>query len=550
MKYIYTRKFHSNAYFITLILMTISLPLSKYTMSVFQFLLVALWLWSGLSFKITSNLYKNNSFVKASKKLFLYFFTLPIKNFIAKFQVFFQNKAAMILVSLFILHLVGLIYTTDFTYAFKDLRTKLPLLVFPIILSTMKPINKKQFNILIFFYIGAVLIGSIISTYVLLQHEFTDIRKISIFISPIRFSLNICIAIFSLVWFTYKKGNFNIFFKLLFVVAIVWLVSFLFIIESGIGILIVIVISICLILFLIFSIKNKIIKFTLAIVLFIIPFLLFVFIKNTINDYYDVKPVNFSELDKTTALGNHYVHDTINYGIEEGKYVGLYLSRIELGKSWNKRSNFDYNGKDENGQNIKHTIIRYLSSKGYRKDAEALNKLCDKEIKAIEQGIANVNYLYNPSLKTRISKIIIGYNNFKYENNPNGNSILQRIEYFKTSIQLIRDNFWIGVGTGDLPMAFQKQYQKMDSPLEDHLRWRSHNQFLSIFIGFGVIGFILFLFTLISPPIITGKFKDYFYVIFFITMILSMLTEDTIESQAGVTLFAFLTSLLIFSKKD
>ena len=519
-------------------------------MSVFQFLLVALWLWSGLSFKFTSDLYKNNSFVKASKKLFLYFFTLPIKNFIAKFQVFFQNKAAMILVSLFILHLVGLIYTTDFTYAFKDLRTKLPLLVFPIILSTMKPINKKQFNILIFFYIGAVLIGSIISTYVLLQHEFTDIRKISIFISPIRFSLNICIAIFSLVWFTYKKGNFNIFLKLLFVVAIVWLVSFLFIIESGIGILIVIVISLCLILFLLFSIKNEIIKFTLAIVLFIIPFLLFVFIKNTINDYYDVKPVNFSELDKTTALGNHYVHDTINYGIEEGKYVGLYLSRIELGKSWNKRSNFDYNGKDENGQNIKHTIIRYLSSKGYRKDAEALNKLCDKEIKAIEQGIANVNYLYNPSLKTRISKIIIGYNNFKYENNPNGNSILQRIEYFKTSIQLIRDNFWIGVGTGDLPMAFQKQYQKMDSPLEDHLRWRSHNQFLSIFIGFGVIGFILFLFTLISPPIITGKFKDYFYVIFFITMILSMLTEDTIESQAGVTLFAFLTSLLIFSKKD
>jgi len=530
--------------------MTMSLPLSKYTMSVFQFLLVALWLWSGLSFKITSDLYKNNSFVKASKKLFLYFFTLPIKNFIAKFQVFFQNKAAMILVSLFFLHLVGLIYTTDYTYAFKDLRTKLPLLVFPIILSTMKPINKKQFNILIFFYIGAVLIGSIISTYVLLQHEFTDIRKISIFISPIRFSLNICIAIFSLVWFTYKKGNFNIFLKLLFVVVIVWLLSFLFIIESGIGILIVIVISICLILFLIFSIKNKIIKFTLAIVLFIIPFLLFVFIKNTISDYYDVKPVNFSELDKTTALGNHYVHDTINYGIEEGKYVGLYLSRIELGKSWNKRSIFDFNGKDENGQNIKHTIIRYLSSKGYRKDAEALNKLCDKEIKAIEQGIANVNYLYNPSLKTRISKIIIGYNNFKYENNPNGNSILQRIEYFKTSIQLIRDNFWIGVGTGDLPMAFQKQYQKMDSPLEDHLRWRSHNQFLSIFIGFGVIGFILFLFTLISPPIITGKFKDYFYVIFFITMILSMLTEDTIESQAGVTLFAFFTSLLIFSKKD
>ncbi len=530
--------------------MAMSLPLSKYTMSIFQFLLVVLWLWSGFSFNQISKFYKNDSFLKACKKLFTYFFSLPGKNLIAKFQVFFQNKAAMILVSLFVLHLVGLIFTTDFEYAFKDLRTKLPLLVFPIILSTMEPIDKKQFNVLMFFFIGAVLAGSIISTYVLLQHEFTDIRNISIFISPIRFSLNICIAIFSLVWFTFKKEDYNIILKSLFVIAIAWLLSFLFILESGIGILIVIVISILLIFYLIFTIKNKILKSVFALILFIIPSLLFVFVRDTINDYYDVKPVNFSELDKTTALGNHYCHDTINFGVEEGKYVGLYLSRKELRKSWNKRSSFDFNGKDKNEQIIKYTIIRYLSSKGYRKDAEGLSKLNDKEIKAIEQGIANVNYLYNPNLKTRISKIIIGYNNFKYDNDPNGNSILQRIEYFKTSLQLIRDNFWIGVGTGDLPIAFHKQYQKMDSLLETDSRLRSHNQFLSIFVAFGVIGFIWFLFTLIYPPMIAGKFKDYFYVIFFIIMILSMLTEDTIESQAGVTLFAFFTSLLIFTKKD
>ncbi len=530
--------------------MAMSLPLSKYTMSVFQFLLVVLWLWSGFSFNQISKFYKNDSFLKASKKFCSYFFCLPLRNFVAKFQVFFQNKAAMILVSLFLLHLIGLIFTTDFTYAFKDLRTKLPLLVFPIILSTMEPIDKKQFNILMFFFIGATLAGLIISTFVLLQYEFSDIRNISIFISPIRFSLNICIAIFSLVWFTFKKGDYNIILKSLFVIAIAWLLSFLFILESGIGISIVIVISILLILYLIFAIKNKILKSALALILFIIPLLLFVFVRDTINDYYDVEPVNFSELDKRTAIGNPYVHDTVHFGVEGGRYVGLYLSKKELRESWNNRSSFDFNGKDKNDQYIKYTIIRYLSSKGYRKDAEGLSKLSDKEIKAIEQGIANVNYLYNPNLKTRISKIIIGYNNFKYDNDPNGNSILQRIEYFKASLQLIRDNFWIGVGTGDLPIAFHKQYQKMDSPLKTHLRWRSHNQFLSIFVAFGVIGFIWFLFTLIYPPMIAGKFKDYFYVVFFIIMILSMLTEDTIESQAGVTLFAFFTSLLIFTKKD
>jgi hypothetical protein len=43
------------------------------------------------------------------------------------------------------------------------------------------------------------------------------------------------------------------------------------------------------------------------------------------------------------------------------------------------------------------------------------------------------------------------------------------------------------------------------------------------------------------------RYHHYFYSIFLALMLLSMLTEDTIESQDGVTLFAFFNALLLFA---
>jgi len=69
-------------------------------------------------------------------------------------------------------------------------------------------------------------------------------------------------------------------------------------------------------------------------------------------------------------------------------------------------------------------------------------------------------------------------------------------------------------------------------------------------VGFGLIGIIWFLVVLLYPPIKTRRMDDYFYLAFFVIMIVSMISEDTIETQAGVTIFAFFTSLFLFGKKD
>ena len=85
----------------------------------------------------------------------------------------------------------------------------------------------------------------------------------------------------------------------------------------------------------------------------------------------------------------------------------------------------------------------------------------------------------------------------------------------------------------------------MNSALESQYRYHAHNQYLGICVALGLIGFIIFIVGLIYPAIVLSGFKDYYFGIFFLIMIISMFSDDTLETQAGVTLFAFFYSLLL-----
>jgi len=274
-----------------------------------------------------------------------------------------------------------------------------------------------------------------------------------------------------------------------------------------------------------------------------------IYLRNIGRDVYQTNPVDFNTLEKTTKMGNPYWHDLSNPQIENGGYVWLYVATDELREAWDQRSGFKFDGQDKAGQEIKYTLIRFLTSKGYRKDAEGVSKMTDQEVAMVEDGIASIVYVEKPNLYVRIYKIFWEYNRYKVTRNASGHSVMQRLEFWKVSLAIIRENLVIGVGTGDLDLAFQEEYDKSGSLLEKEFRWHSHNQFLAIFATFGIIGLTWFLFSLIFPVIRLGKFHDYYYLSFFIIVMLSMLTEDTLETQAGVTVFAFFSSFYLFAKK-
>jgi O-antigen ligase len=103
------------------------------------------------------------------------------------------------------------------------------------------------------------------------------------------------------------------------------------------------------------------------------------------------------------------------------------------------------------------------------------------------------------------------------------------------------------VGTGDVPQAFAQTYDEIHSPLKEEFRFRAHNQYLAIAVAFGIVGLVFFLFVLLYPWLSSKRNHTYLFMVFLTIMLLSMFPEDTLETQAGATLFAFFVSLLLFA---
>lgn len=544
-----TTNIHSLAYFIALILMVVSIPLSKFAMSVTEFILLGLWLWSGFSFNISYRFFKLGGFFKGFVHFIVYTSTLAYRNFVDQIVAFFNNKPALILSTIYLMHIVGLFYTTDMEYALKDVRVKLPILLFPVVFVTMEKISYKRFRILMLFYAAAILAGTMISFYLMLKGNFVDIREISPFISPIRFGLNISFAFFSLVYFVIYDHGFKLWHKLMFVVILIWFIIFLILLESLTSLWILLIVSVIYLIILLFKTQQLAVKLAFIILAVGIPLSIFFYVKHVV-DTARTPPSITVDLDTHTKSGTPYVHDTIMRDVEDGRYTGLYLCMPELQEAWNKVSDYDFNGKTDGGEEIKETLIRYLTSKDLRKDAEGVFALSDRDVSMIEKGVANYHYVKKPGLRTRILKIIMGYEVYVKTGDPSGSSVMQRIEYTKASLLLISKNFWTGVGTGDIEDKLISQYKQMESELKAKFRFHAHNQFLAIFITFGVFGFLWFIFALIYPAVKLKGFNDYFFLSFFLIIIFSMFSDDTIETQAGATLFAFFYSFLLLGKEQ
>lgn len=533
-------------YLVGLIFMAIFLPTSKFGLSVSQFYLLALWLLVGLDMRAINKMFPEKSFVGRIISRVVVSFKGIWYNIKTRFSDFIHNKIAVAMVSLYVMHFIGLIYTSDFQYAFKDLRIKLPILLLPMILSSMKPLNRRQFDTVLWFFISSVFFVTLLGFVKYLRRDFVDVRELSVFVSHIRVSLCMVFSIFILGYYLVRR-SYNPLIKGLVVIMILWFLWQIMIWESFIGMLVTAIISVVIALYFVFKSKNKIVKISVGVAIASMIFVIVYVPYNIIKKYRTPPDIDVTQLDTHTKLGNPYVFDTIYYRIEDGRYVGMYLSIDEMLYTWNARSGKKINSIYDEGY---RSLVRYLTSKDLRKDAEGVSQLTNEDVINIENGIANYNYIENPGLKTRIMKIMVAYDNYADDRDANGSSVFQRVEYIKASLNIIKENPILGVGTGDISVAFNDYYEESNSKLIRENRLRSHNQYLAITVAFGVVGLIWFLFSMIYPLYADKKNLNYLYIVFLLIMMLSMLTEDTLETQIGVTLFTFFNSFLVFARNS
>ena len=536
------------AYLLGLLMVAAGLTLSPFLMGMSQFWLVLVWLVDVL--------------------------TSPFKGAgggKTKLSRFWHNKAAVLLVAFYLMHIVGLLWTSDFQYAMKDLRVKLPILVMPFVLSSMEPLDRKRFDLVMLVYVLSVFIATLFSSASYWRHDYEDVREISRFISHIRFCLNIVFCIAIIGWYMVKtkvpeslqkvEGPSKVRFpvpafstkfainRYLQFFLLFWFVYQIYILESLSGYVILGAVLLISAVYAFLQWKKSrawhIAVGGMALAIMVVVTLLAI---HFVRPMLKVEPVDFSTLEKKTILGNDYWHDTVYNPVEDGKYVGLYYCKKELQEAWPQRSSLPFEGTTTNGENLEATLSRYLTSKDLRKDAQGVMALTDEDVRNVEQGVANYNNWKHPGMHARLSSTLFEYNLYRRFNNPNGGSLSQRIEFTRASFHIIGQHPWFGVGTGDVPQAFAQTYDEIHSPLKEEYRFRAHNQYLAIAVAFGLVGLAFFLFVLLYPWLSSKRHHTYLYMVFLCIMLLSMFPEDTLETQAGATLFAFFVSLLLFAK--
>ncbi len=470
-----------------------------------------------------------------------------------RFRELLSKPTALLFLGVFVLHAVGLLWTTDFEYALEDLRVKLPLLIFPIIIPLSYKLRRTEFLWIAALFCASVVINSFLSTYNYYTHLHDpgfDFRKISMFTSHIRFSLMVCMAYLILLNCAWNEEK-TLSYKIFYIALAAWLSVFVFLLQSMTGVVLWLVSSYCLLLYSTLYMRKAMSRTIGLAALVIAPMLVGVYLWKQIDDFYPDQLPDMSTFDTQTENGVFYGHDSTNLMLENGNLIYSYVALEELRQEWAKKSDLAFaDGKDDKGQFVSSTLIRYLSSKGLRKDSAGIAQLSEKDIEAIESGIANVRYLEPDPIGNRVYTIIWEYEKMKYERNAEGHSVAQRLVYWTAGWEIFKSNPVIGVGTGDVSNAFNQEYEEMNTPMKERFRLRAHNQFLTIALTFGMLGFLLFFASVVMPFFTLKSANSFLYLGFFIIAMGSMLNEDTLETQAGVTFYAFFNAFLLYSLRS
>jgi hypothetical protein len=238
--------------------------------------------------------------------------------------------------------------------------------------------------------------------------------------------------------------------------------------------------------------------------------------------------------------------------IENGHYVNSYVCEKELRTSWNTRSKTNLDSNDQKGHQTYTTLVRFLNSKGLNKDAEGVFMLSEREVHYIEQGIANVNYTGLWGIRMRLYQMFweLDYNQ-RGGKAPIGYTVMMKLEFWETALHIILQHPISGVGTGDVTDAFKEEYSKSNSWLNEKWRLTSHNYYLYIAVALGIPGLIAFLILITLPFIRTFKKSPYPpLTLFWGIALISMLTEDTLNTQAGASFVAFFYCFFLFSRPN
>ena len=453
-------------------------------------------------------------------------------------------------ISIFGIYLIGTVFTADISFALYELRKVVFWIVFPVAIYLSPRLSEKKIYSVFIVFILSVTIASLIITGKLIipdEMRIDEFRSVSI-ISHIRFSFQVVLSLIFLTWLLLNKDKLQINIPgIIFGGFIVWLLFFMVLLKSLVGIFTLY--GTLLVALLIFTVAAQNIKKRITLILLlssiiIIPILL---IGKVVVEFYDFEKIDPLNVENVTPSGNYYHHDFDQKLRENGHLVYMYICEKELREEWNKRSDIKYDD-NLNDFTLGSTLIRYMTSLGYRKDSAGVSKLTHDDIRLIQEGVTNYKFKnHRFSLYPRIYDTVWDLDYYFRTGDPNGKTLSQRIEYARASLVLIGENLWFGIGTGNWKIKYDEVYDQTESRLSIEKRGSSHNQYLNYMVKFGVAGFGWIVFAVLFPVFRLGHRRNFIFVLFLISYAFANLGDANMETHMGLSFFSFFYSLFLWN---
>ena len=242
-------------------------------------------------------------------------------------------------------------------------------------------------------------------------------------------------------------------------------------------------------------------------------------------------------LPQRTEAGEAYTHRLDRRVTENGHHIWTHVAWGELAQGWRQRSEVPL-------AEVQPRLIRFLTSKNLRKDGPGVAALTEAEVDAIESGYASVVEWQGVGWAKRWNRICFNWGQWLDGRRTADASLLARTVYQRTAWEAIREAgfpAWVvGVGAGDAQTVLEDTYRlhRPDWAPED--RHRPHQQYLSLVLALGLVGLILWLWALGQA----WRWREAWPAV--LVLFLSGWAEDTLQTQAGVTLALWCLALPVW----
>ncbi|MBO4645130.1 MAG: O-antigen ligase family protein [Bacteroidales bacterium] len=502
-------KTHRLIYLVTLILLAISIPTSKAIPNVLGGVLVANWVLEW--------------------------------NWREKWSLLKQNRTALVMALFFFFFAYGLLWTGDLTGSLKEWVAKTPFLYLPVVMASTPKVEVKWQRFILLAFSITVAVSAALCVIIMQAKGLSDVREGGLFISHIRFSICVTLAILFCARFVVRPEEYAWPVRVGCGLMCVWLLLYLFFVQVSTGILLLVVAAMVSFFYFLFKSQKTKVRNGMLIasgtlfVVFAVSFSVVTY------QYFHVDESIEQNLPEKTALGHPYTHDispdTDGSIVENGHKLGLFVCEEELRADWTKRSAVPYDS-------IRKTLVRYLNSKGLTKDSEGFATLTDQEIHLVEDSIANVAYLQKFGMKKMLYPTYFTIVLYKKDGTTRNSSLLQRYELWKCGWLAVCDKPWTGYGLSCNKQMIDEKLDEMNSPLKRDMG--VHNQFLTFALMGGIPLVLAFLVTLFFPFFEKNRKITLLYFLFWLSLVLSMFFEDTLETTTGVNLFLFFNSFFLF----